>query len=214
MITPTPLIIVGAGGFAREVMAWWADAPAISRDWNLLGCASPDADEDLLRKIDCRWLGSDELAVTAAPYARYAVAVSDAALREMLVGSYASAGLMAATLVHPESYVGHTVELATGAIVCAGARITTNVSVGSHVHIDRAVEVGHDSRLDDFSVLHPRAVLSGGVHIGFAVEVGSGAVILPGVSVGARARVGAGAVVTRDVPEESTVAGVPARQLH
>jgi len=52
------------------------------------------------------------------------------------------------------------------------------------------------------------------VRIGAAAEIGSGAVILPGVSVGARARVGAGAVVTRDVPEESTVVGVPARQLH
>jgi UDP-2-acetamido-3-amino-2,3-dideoxy-glucuronate N-acetyltransferase len=44
-------------------------------------------------------------------------------------------------------------------------------------------------------------------------SIGSGAAILCGITVGERALVGAGAVVTRDVPADTTVAGVPARRL-
>ena len=42
-------------------------------------------------------------------------------------------------------------------------------------------------------------------------SIGSGAVILCGVTIGERALIGAGAVVTRDVPDDAVVTGVPAR---
>jgi acetyltransferase-like isoleucine patch superfamily enzyme len=44
-------------------------------------------------------------------------------------------------------------------------------------------------------------------------SIGSGAVIIAGVTIGENAIVGAGAVVTRDVPPETIVAGVPAKKL-
>lgn len=49
------------------------------------------------------------------------------------------------------------------------------------------------------------------VTIGKNVWIGSGATILPGVTIGDRAVVAAGAVVTKDVPEGTVVAGVPAK---
>jgi acetyltransferase-like isoleucine patch superfamily enzyme len=49
------------------------------------------------------------------------------------------------------------------------------------------------------------------VTVGKSVWIGSGATILPGVTIGDRAVVAAGAVVTKDVPEGTVVAGVPAK---
>jgi hypothetical protein len=43
--------------------------------------------------------------------------------------------------------------------------------------------------------------------------IGAGAIILPGVTVGENAIVAAGAVVTKDVPDNTIVAGVPAKTL-
>lgn len=51
------------------------------------------------------------------------------------------------------------------------------------------------------------------IHIGANVWIGSNAVILPGVTIGDGAVVAAGAVVTRDVPPNTVVGGVPAVQL-
>lgn len=51
------------------------------------------------------------------------------------------------------------------------------------------------------------------VRIGDRAWIGAHATILPGVCIGAGAVVAAGAVVTRDVPENTVVAGVPARTI-
>ena len=48
------------------------------------------------------------------------------------------------------------------------------------------------------------------IHIGKRVWIGSNATILPGVTIGDGAIVAAGAVVTRDVPDNTIVGGVPA----
>ena len=70
--------------------------------------------------------------------------------------------------------------------------------------------------------LHPRATTAGaaadrsGLDDGAdsrrrGVSIGSGAMILCGITIGEDAMIGAGAVVTRDVPDDAVVTGVPAR---
>ncbi len=98
-----------------------------------------------------------------------------------------------------------------GCILTAGARVTTNITLGRHTQLHVNCTIGHDSVLDDFVSVYPGATVSGNVHLAEGVTIGTGANVLPGVTVGAGAFVGAGAVVTADVEPGVTVVGVPAR---
>lgn len=111
----------------------------------------------------------------------------------------------------------------------AGARVGRRCKIGSHSFICSGVEledevfVGHGVMFTNDRF--PRATTPSGrlqssddwtiesVVVCRRASLGSGAVVLPGVRIGFDAIVGAGAVVTRDVPDRSTVAGVPARAV-
>jgi maltose O-acetyltransferase len=84
-----------------------------------------------------------------------------------------------------------------------GITIGNDCLIASHVSIN---SVTHDT----VASLYRETIIEKKVLIGNNVWIGSHAVILPGISIGDNSIVGAGAVVTKDVPANTIVAGVPA----
>lgn len=89
--------------------------------------------------------------------------------------------------------------------------ITNSVQIEKGTLINLSCTIGHDTTIGEYSEICPNSSISGNVKIGSKVYVGTGAVILPGLKIGDSAIIGAGAVVTKDVPDHTTVAGVPAK---
>ena len=85
-----------------------------------------------------------------------------------------------------------------------GVFIGNDCLIASHVSI---TSVTHNSELG----LYRNSVVEKAVNIGDNVWIGSHAVILPGITIGNNVIVGAGAVVTKDVPSNVVVVGVPAK---
>ena len=85
------------------------------------------------------------------------------------------------------------------------------------IYIDDGALIGHNVVLATLN--HGRLpenrhdLLPSPIYIGKNVWIGASAVVLPGVRIGDGAIVAAGAVVTKDVPPNTVVGGVPARQL-
>ena len=108
--------------------------------------------------------------------------------------------------------IGERCKISSHCFICEGVEIEDGVFLGHGVMFtnDRYPQAtGPDGSLqgkDDWT-LEPTRVRSN-------ASIGSNATILPGVTIGERALVGAGAVVTRDVPDDAIVAGVPARIIH
>lgn len=208
-------MIVGAGGHGRETLDIVEAVNRVRPTYDFLGFLDDDPHVADVGDVLAR-RGSSLLGRVGAPVdadVAYVIAIGSPEARRRIDTMPGIAGRTAATLVHPSVTFGADVEIGPGALLAAGARITTNVRAGRHVHLNVAATVAHDCRLGDYVSLSPGAHLSGNVTLGQGVFLGTGAVVNPGCQVGEWAVVGAGAVVIGDVEPGATVVGVPARPV-
>ena len=205
------VVVLGAGGFAREIV-------------DLIGDMGPDSGLTVLGFLDRDSSRKGE-SLNGTPIMG---AISDVQLPESVCGvagsgdviprtrqaeELAAAGIEPVTLVHPLAVISPSATIGAGSVVCAHTVVTANSTLGRHVVVNYGATVGHDITVGDYCVIGPGARVSGWVTLGTGCYLGAGAVILPRVTVGEGAVIGAGAVVTKDVEPGVTVMGVPARAV-
>ncbi|MPV37603.1 acetyltransferase [Georgenia subflava] len=213
-MTSTPLVIVGIGGFGREVIDVVDAMNASATRFELLGMLDDAPAEQHAERLSVRgvpYLGTVDQWLAKGVTASYVIGIANARVRRIIDTKFTAAGHEPVALVHPAASTGSRVALGPGAVVCAGARLTTNITIGRHTHVHVNATVGHDTVLEPFSSAYPLSAISGECHLGEGSTVGAHATVLQGRRLGADAFVGAGAVVTRDVAPGVTVTGVPAR---
>lgn len=105
----------------------------------------------------------------------------------------------------------NSITMGTGNIICADSWLTTNISLGDFNIINLNCTIGHGTEIGDFVSLMPSVNIGGDVNLEDEAYIGTNATILPGIRIGRGAVVAAGAVVTKDVPPNTTVKGVPAK---
>jgi len=210
------IAIYGASGFGREV-AWLVDACAADGTGVRLACFIDDdtAKHGMHLNIipimgleETRWMHPDALVVAG---------VGVPAVRERLMAKAAASGFFFKTLIHPRVEMSRWIEIGEGSVICAGNILTTNISLGKHVQINLDCTIGHDVVMDDFVTLAPGVHVSGYVHLGKRVFVGTGAVFINGaedkpLEIGDDVVIGAGACVTRSIAK-GVWGGVPARKI-
>lgn len=209
----TQIVIFGAGGFAREVLQVILDINQIMPTWEPVGFL---VDPDITAPItvhglpvlrDTEWLKDH-------PRTQIVIAVGSSVARHHIAARLSQENPNTfAALVHPRAWVGRGVEVGPGSVVCAGALVTTDITIGSHVHVNIGCTVGHDSELHDFVTLNPSVNISGNVIVGSGSEVGTGSILIPHANIGEWSVIGAGSVVIKPLGANVTAVGSPARAI-
>ena len=210
-----PIVVVGAGGFGREtvdVIQAINDASA-SQVWELAGVVDDNPSELSLQRLESRGIehlgGLDDL-IAHPDRPAYVVGIGSPAIRKKIADRLDAVGFQPATLVHPDATVGSACAIGEGTVILAGARLTTNIALGRHVHLNPNATVGHDTVLRDFVSMNPSSSVSGDCVVGEGALIGVHAVVLNQRQIGAWAVVGAAACVVKNVSERAVVVGVPA----
>lgn len=208
------IVVIGAGGMAREVRWLINDLNLVSPQYEFLGYVISDLSKagphDSKDEIvgDYEWLVQHRARVDAVtigigtPAARLKVAEE---LKAMMNSVEYPA------LIHPTAIIDRrTATIERGVLVCAGVVATVNITLREFALCNFGCTLGHEATIGRGAVINPGANLSGGVMVGDGAQVSTGAQVLQYLTVGEGATVGAGAVVTKDVRAGVTVVGIPA----
>jgi sugar O-acyltransferase (sialic acid O-acetyltransferase NeuD family) len=203
------ILIVGAGGFGREVLLW-ARAVWPSQCGLIAGFLSADAGRPNGQACPLPIL-ADPSRFEPEPGDALILAIGIPETRRVVAESLESRGAKFLTLVHPTAIVAPTASIGAGSIVCPFSIVSDSAKVGRFALLNYHTSLGHDATAGDYAVLSPYATLGGAARIGNDVFMGMHASVGPGKHVGARSKVSANACALTDAPSDSIVFGVPGR---
>lgn len=208
------LLIVGTGGFAREVFWHAHNSLGYGTEFIIKGFLEGNIPVD---KTKYGLLPADVmdnvLNYKISHNDVFVVAMANSKLKELLVHIVLDNGGNFINLIHKTAMVSNTAQLGIGIILCQFTSISCNTTVENHVMLNAYSSLGHDAKIGEYSSIMGHVDITGNVSVGTHTFWGSASRALPGSKIGNYATVGAGSVVIRKVKEGKTVFGVPAMEI-
>ncbi len=203
------ILIVGAGGFGREVLQWARDAWPDDCD-RIGGFLSADA--GILDGLDY------SVGIVGAPEAHhpvagdgYLLAIGVPYARRRVAESLIARGAEFLTLIHPTAIVAPSADIGEGSIICPYSIVSDSARLGRFVAMNYHTSLGHDASAGDFAVLSPYATLGGKAKVEDDVFLGLHAAVGPSRIIGSGSKVSANTCALADAPPASLVFGSPGR---
>ncbi|MED4796712.1 acetyltransferase [Priestia megaterium] len=199
------LLILGAGGHGKVV----SEIAQLMKQWEEI--AFLDDREDISEVLGIPIVGKlADLLALRSEYEYAFVSIGSNTARLNWTEKLSHHGFKIPILMHPSSTVSAKSSIEVGTVIMAGAVINPDTKIGRSCIINTASTIDHDC------ILQEGVHTSPGVHLGGTVKVGKrtwiciGATIINNINIGCDSVIAAGAVVTKDVPSNVLVAGVPA----
>ena len=209
----TNIVIMGAGGFGREVQWLIERINEQEQTWNILGYVDDGMAVD--RNVDgYRVLGGIDYLRSVKENIAVVCAIGSSKTRKKVISRLLErSNITFPNLVDPSVVMSGRIKMGQGNIICAGNILTVDIEMGDFNIINLDCTVGHDVMIDSFVTVYPSVNISGMVEVGSETELGTGTQIIQGKRIGENVIVGAGTVVIRDISCGCTVVGNPARVI-
>jgi sugar O-acyltransferase (sialic acid O-acetyltransferase NeuD family) len=211
----TPVVILGAGGFASvvtEILSQSEDMLVIGCTDKALGLSERSADDQPSLRI----LGDDDVLPQLAEEYEGLNAILGLGpelmdVRARLIRVLDLVVIPPASAIHPSAVVSRLASWEAGTVIGAGAVVGVNVKIGRHCVLNLGASIAHDARLGANVWVGQGARIASYTHLANDVVIEMGASINSRVTVGRGARITGGAFVNTDVPDHAVVVGVPGR---
>lgn len=205
------MLIIGAKGFAKEVLEVLYQMNQIENV-----AFYDDINEDLPDKLYSTFpilrSARDAENYFADVDNKFTIGIGNPVLRKKLYDKFALLGGIFTSTISPKCHIGNFgVQIQLGCNLMTGTIITNDVLIGKGSLINLNCTIGHDCIIGDFVETCPGVHISGNCNIGNFTFIGTNATILPKISIGNNVIVGAGSLVTKNVPDNVMVVGVPAK---
>ncbi|MBQ3014425.1 MAG: acetyltransferase [Clostridia bacterium] len=203
------IIIVGAGGFGRELLWWIKDINKVTPTWEIAGFLDDDlhaldgyaCDYSVIGTIKDWQPKEDE---------EFALALGSPSLKRKIVAQMKEKGAKFATVVHPTAMLSEFATVGEGLIMFPNSKISCDSRVGDFVTLLSTL-IGHDTVIGDYTVISGGCNVVRNVTIGNDVFLAAGVCIAQDVTVGDGAYLGLGSVILKDVKPGAKMFGNPAR---
>lgn len=206
------LIIVGAGGFGREVLQWAKHSNNSLNIWNIKGFI-----DDNLQALDnykCDYQIIDSIQAYKVDENDYfAIAIAIPEVKKAVIEVLIAKKVKFATIIHPTAIIGDYCEIGKGAIITPYAKVSPNVKIGDFVTL-LGSGLGHDAIVEDYCTITGNCSINGYVKLREGAFIGSNSCIAPGKEVGAWSLVAMGSMVVRNVKPKTKVMGNPAKKIN
>ena len=210
------LVIIGAGGFAREVYWHSQMASGFDYEWTIKGFLDGDvklsAEEYAKLPGDVTMLG-DVDSYEILPDDVFTCAVGTPEVRKKLIEKILSRGGQFINIISEYAHIFPAAKIGKGVIVGLESGISDHVEIGDFAILNNVATIGHDTKIGKYTCIMSQVDVGGGSQIGDEVFIGSHATILNKVKIGNGAYVGAGSVVLKKVNAGAKVFGNPAVEI-
>lgn len=205
------LIIVGAGGFGRELLQWIKDINRVCNKWVIKGFI--DDNLSALDKCECEFSVIGRIEDWQPQINQvFACAIANPKVKEKIVKYLKLKGAIFTSIIHPTTIIGNHNKIGEGFVAYPNSVVTVNTKVGDFVTLLTS-GIGHDAEIGNFTTISSYCDITGGVIIGERVFLGSHVTIVPGRKIGNDAYLGAGSVVVTHVKEDTKIMGNPAKKI-
>ena len=206
------LVIIGAGGFGREVLVLVNEINDAKPTWNFLGFVAEFDNGPSPEGYTV--LGDLEYLKNMNPKPYVVIAIANAAVRERIANECEAAGVPFATLIHPTVRIkGDLVTIGEGTIICEGGYLGINTHVGKHCIFNADVGLGHDTVAADYVSIMSDFTSGGDSYIGKGCYFGLRCTIINKIHITENCTFGACACVVKDATVPGTYVGVPAKLI-
>lgn len=206
------LYILGAGGFAKEVYQIVLESNDL---YEVKAFIDMDGGSNILvGSIEIPVISEDQFISSKHSLSNVvlAIGVGEPKLIKKLAEKFSKFSFP--NIIHPKSNFNLKLnKIGKGNIITSGVQFTNSIAVGDFNIFNLNATIGHDVVIGNNNVVNPLVSISGGVTIGDTNLIGVSATILQYKIIGNQTTVGATSLVTKNVLDDTTVIGVPAKSI-